>query len=140
QARARRHTISLQTAALHSATSLDVQSIERVLTNLLSNAVKYSPEASEILLTITEDPDAGMVVLAVRDRGIGIPESQQPHIFRRFFRADNARARGIDGTGLGLHLCRALVELHAGRIWFESAEGTGSTFYVALPLMADQAP
>jgi len=140
QARARRHTISLQTTARHIVGALDVQGIERVLTNLLSNAVKYSPDASEILLTITEGPDAQVVVLAIHDQGIGIPKSQQPHIFRRFFRADNARARGIDGTGLGLYLCRALIELHNGRLWFESAEGKGSTFYVALPLMESQAP
>jgi signal transduction histidine kinase len=70
----------------------------------------------------------------VRDFGIGIPAHQQRRIFSRFMRADNAHAHNIGGTGLGLYLCRELVERHDGRIWFESVEGQGSTFYVSLPL------
>jgi len=72
--------------------------------------------------------------LSVRDSGIGIPASQQSLLFNRFARADNARERGITGTGLGLYLCRELVELQGGRLWFTSEEGCGSTFYVMLPL------
>jgi PAS domain-containing protein len=70
----------------------------------------------------------------VQDGGIGIPLHQQARIFGRFMRADNARAAGISGTGLGLYLCRALVEQHAGRFWFESGEGEGTTFFVTIPL------
>jgi signal transduction histidine kinase len=73
----------------------------------------------------------------VRDWGIGIPTEQQARIFGRFARAENARK--IGGTGLGLYICRALVEQHAGGIWFESAEGKGSTFFMALPNASEAA-
>jgi signal transduction histidine kinase len=76
------------------------------------------------------------VEIRVQDEGLGIPPHQQARIFGRFSRADNARAAGISGTGLGLYLCRALVEQHEGRIWFVSEEGKGTTFFVRLPLAA----
>jgi signal transduction histidine kinase len=75
--------------------------------------------------------------VSVRDGGIGIPLADQAHVFARFARAQNARAQGIQGTGLGLYLCRELVERHGGRIWFDSAEGRGSTFSFTLPLVDD---
>ena len=81
-----------------------------------------------------------MAELSVSDRGIGIPGQQQARIFERFERADNSRAYGIGGTGLGLYLSRALVEEHGGRIWFESVEGQGSTFFVLLPLASEVTP
>ncbi len=81
-----------------------------------------------------------MASLSVSDRGIGIPTQQQARIFGRFERADNSRAYGIGGTGLGLYLSRALVEQHGGRIWFESVEGQGSTFFVVLPLASESTP
>jgi signal transduction histidine kinase len=74
------------------------------------------------------------VFSSIRDRGIGIPVGQQAHIFGRFVRAENARASEIMGTGLGLFLSRELVERHGGHLWFESTEGAGSTFFVALPM------
>ena len=73
-------------------------------------------------------------MLAIRDKGIGIPASQQARMFGRFVRAENARASEITGTGLGLYISRELVERHGGRLWFESAEGVGSTFFFTLPL------
>jgi signal transduction histidine kinase len=84
---------------------------------------------------VSGTPEGPAVRLAVRDRGIGIPRQQRDAIFGRFVRADNARQSRVEGTGLGLFLCRELVELHGGRIWFESAEGRGSTFFVSLPLV-----
>jgi signal transduction histidine kinase len=86
-------------------------------------------------IVLREDKSANTALLCVRDYGIGIPAYQQGRIFSRFMRADNAHAHNIGGTGLGLYLCRELVERHNGRIWFESIEGQGSTFYVSLPLL-----
>jgi signal transduction histidine kinase len=83
---------------------------------------------------VDEDRDVQEALVRIRDWGMGIPMGQQAQIFSRFMRADNAQEAGISGTGLGLYLCRELVELHGGRIWFESTEGEGSTFFLALPL------
>ncbi len=81
-----------------------------------------------------EKPQEHLVQLSISDHGIGIPREQQAQIFGRFVRADNVRAYGIGGTGLGLYLCRELIERQCGRIWFESVEGEGSTFSAALPV------
>lgn len=128
------HPISVQTSSEDVIVSVDRKRIEQVLTNIINNAIKYSPEGGNIEITIRKDVDMLQAMLAVRDYGIGIPADQQAHIFGRFMRADNARAREIKGTGLGLYLCRELVERHNGRIWFESTEGVGSTFFISLPL------
>jgi hypothetical protein len=113
--------------------------MEQVLSNLIGNAIKYSPEGGAIEVTICADYETHEVLLSVRDQGIGIPLQEQAQVFGRFARADNAQAYGIRGTGLGLYLCRELVEQHGGRIWFESTEGLGSTFFVALPLTSQDA-
>ena len=126
-----RHPIAIHAAQEHFVAEVDPRRIEQVLGNLITNAIKYSPEGGRIDLTLREDPQAHTVELCVADQGIGIPACQQARIFGRFERADNARK--IDGTGLGLYICRALVEQHGGRIWFESVEDQGSTFFVALP-------
>jgi signal transduction histidine kinase len=78
--------------------------------------------------------------LSIRDSGIGIPAQQQARIFGLFTRADNAQESGIGGTGLGLYLSRELIELHGGRLWFESTEGHGSTFFMVLPTASDAPP
>ncbi len=88
-------------------------------------------------MAIWAEPQTAEVVLSARDEGIGIPAQQQASIFGRFFRADNARL--LPGTGLGLYLCRLLVELHGGRLWFTSVEGRGTTFFLALPTRGERA-
>jgi two-component system, OmpR family, phosphate regulon sensor histidine kinase PhoR len=105
------------------------------VSNLISNAIKYSLDADKIEIVVLEDKSTNTALFYVRDYGIGIPAHQQGRIFSRFMRADNAHANNIGGTGLGLYLCRELVERHNGHIWFESVERQGSTFYVSLPLM-----
>ncbi len=135
QVTSERHPIAIHAAQEHIVAEADPLRIEQVLGNLITNAIKYSPEGGRIDLTLREDPQADTVELYVEDQGIGIPAHQQARIFGRFERADNARK--IDGTGLGLYICRALVEQHGGRIWFESVEDQGSTFFIALPM--DQA-
>lgn len=117
---------------------IDLARMEQVLTNLIGNAIKYSPQGGPVLITLEADPAGHIVQLHVKDHGIGIPQHQHAQIFGRFMRADNARTWGIGGTGLGLYLCRELVERHGGRLWFESDEGKGSTFSFALPLVAGE--
>ncbi len=125
------HRLALRTSLEHLVVPLDRGRIEQVLSNLLGNAIKYSPQGGPIEVAVWQEREMGEAVLSVRDQGIGIPAHQQARLFGRFARADNARQ--IAGTGLGLYICRALVDLHGGRIWFESVEGRGSTFFMALP-------
>jgi PAS domain S-box-containing protein len=106
--------------------------LAQVLTNLLENARKYSPLRGPIRVTLTRSGAEALV--SVSDRGIGIPADQQAHLFERFFRARNAPVSGFGGLGLGLYICRYLVELHGGRIWAESQDGQGTTFRFTLPV------
>jgi two-component system phosphate regulon sensor histidine kinase PhoR len=130
-----RCVVAAQTDVL--VVSIDVQRIEQVVNNILNNAVKYSPQADHVQITLFEDDENHCAVVNIKDDGIGIPEKQQMRIFGRFMRADNARAHGIHGTGLGLYLSRELVERHGGRIWFESVEGQGTTFFISIPLLSE---
>ena len=128
------HTITVNATPEHLVVMADHRRIEQVLSNLTNNAIKYSPDGGDIEISLQDDQKARAALLSVRDHGIGIPANQQGRIFSRFMRADNAHAYNIGGTGLGLYLCRELIERHGGRIWFESVEGQGSTFCVSLPL------
>ena len=132
-----KHTLTLLATPEHIVVTIDQQRIEQVMSNLLNNAIKYSPDGGTIEITACEKPATSQALLSICDHGIGIPQEQQSRIFGRFERADNARMREIKGTGLGLYLCRELVERQGGRIWFESTEGQGSTFYVLLPLYCE---
>lgn len=135
-----RHALTLVTALLHLVVHADPRRMEQVLSNLIGNAIKYSPEGGAIEVAIRAEHETHEALLSVQDQGIGIPLHEQAQVFGRFARASNAQAYGIRGTGLGLYLCRELVEQHGGRIWLESAEGRGSTFFVALPLALKAAP
>jgi PAS domain S-box-containing protein len=106
--------------------------MEQVLDNLLSNARKYSPNGGVIEIRASRDENG--VLLTVSDQGIGLPAGQETRIFEAFGRGSNAAVNQIQGLGLGLAICRQLVELHGGRIWATSAgEGQGTTFSVWLP-------
>ena len=109
--------------------------LEQVLVNLIHNAVKYTKPGGEVVLGADKVPvggaGSGEVRFAVRDTGIGIPAEDVPRIFERFYRVDKSRAGS--GTGLGLSIARHIVEAHKGRIWAESIEGQGSTFYFTIP-------
>ena len=129
-----RHQLAFHPQQPSLEAAIDPPRMEQVISNLLTNAIKYSPQGGSIVVTVGTDGADHAVEIRVQDGGIGIPLHQQARIFGRFMRADNARAAGISGTGLGLYLCRALVEQHAGRLWFESGEGEGTTFFVTIPL------
>ena len=107
----------------------DEPRIEQVLVNLIHNAVKFTRPGGEVALSA--EAGEGFVRFAVKDTGVGIPSDDIPRIFERFYRVDKSRAGG--GTGLGLSISRHLIESHSGRIWAESIEGEGSTFYFTLP-------
>jgi signal transduction histidine kinase/GAF domain-containing protein len=133
-----RHRLVFHTEAEYLVANLDPVRMEQVLTNLVANAIKYSPDGGIIALLLAPCQDGQHLQLSIQDKGIGIPVDQQAQIFGRFARAENARLCNISGTGLGLYLCRELVEQHQGRIWFESTEGRGSTFFLTLPLFVEK--
>jgi PAS domain S-box-containing protein len=115
---------------------VDVDRISQVLTNLLSNALKYSPPEYPVTLTLRQEGDKAL--FAVRDEGSGIPAEELPHIFDRFYRVPGVEVKSGStvGLGLGLYICREIVERHGGHIWAESTPGLGSTFSVSLPMAA----
>jgi PAS domain S-box-containing protein len=106
--------------------------IERILYNLLDNAAKYSPPGSQIKVSVNAEPER--LVIGVSDRGEGLSASEQARIFGPFQRLENTRPDQARGAGLGLMVCRRLVEAHGGKIWVESKKGRGSTFFFSLPL------
>ena len=110
----------------------DRRRVEQLLQNLIENAKKYSPEGTPIKIKVWQED--GEARITVEDSGIGIPAADLPRIFERFSRASNVDDRRFHGMGLGLFICRGIVEEHGGRIWVESEVGKGSTFHVALPI------
>jgi signal transduction histidine kinase len=110
--------------------------MRRVVENLLNNAIKYSPDGGRITLAVDCDAINGAPAgrLTVSDEGVGIPERDRPHIFKRFRRGGNVR--GIAGTGIGLAAARQIIIQHGGTIDVASTEGAGSRFTIRLPLAA----
>ena len=112
----------------------DVQVLSEAVGNLIANAIAYSPPASHVGIGVKIAPEA--VEIAVTDRGIGIPESDQQRVFERFYRADHARSRRTGGTGLGLSIVKHAVQRHGGEVQLWSRPGRGSTFTIRLPAVA----
>ena len=111
---------------------IDAPQLEQVLVNLIHNAVKFTHPGGEVILFAR--PGIGAVRFAVQDTGIGIPADDVPRIFERFYRVDKSRTGS--GTGLGLSIAKHVVEAHKGKIWAESTEGQGSTFYFTIPTVS----
>lgn len=110
--------------------------IGQVMTNLVSNAIKFTP--AEGTIVISAHAVDGQVQVSVRDTGIGIPAEEQDKVFQRFYQVDSSATRSYRGAGLGLTICKFIVEYHHGRIWVESQVGEGSTFHFALPMRLPQ--
>ncbi|HYM81481.1 MAG TPA: ATP-binding protein [Candidatus Limnocylindria bacterium] len=113
---------------------LDSNRITQVLINLLSNAIKFSPLGGQI--KVAAEPWEGSVRVAVSDHGEGIASQDLPKLFRKFSQIDSGSTRKVGGTGLGLVICKGIVEQHGGRIWVESTPHVGSTFFFTLPVTA----
>jgi signal transduction histidine kinase len=106
--------------------------LEQVLRNLVGNAIKYSPRGGRI--EARAEPAGEVVRFSVRDAGIGMTAQEVGQLFNKFYRAGNVLTRKTQGTGLGLYICKSIVEAHGGTIWVESQPGAGSVFYFTAPL------
>ncbi|KRL59189.1 cell wall metabolism sensor histidine kinase WalK [Latilactobacillus fuchuensis] len=110
---------------------IDTDKFMQVVDNIMNNAIKYSPDGGVITCRLLETHRH--VILSISDQGLGIPRKDLGKIFDRFYRVDKARSRQQGGTGLGLAISKEVIEAHHGRIWVDSQEGKGSTFYISLP-------
>ena len=130
----------------------DEERLRQVFTNLVSNAIKYSPNGGAIRIggwleqTESQEPplegsetNNERVVLYIADQGIGIPQAELPHTFEQFYRVDSGLRRSTAGAGLGLFLCKAIVDAHGGQIWARSEANVGTTFFFALPISSEAA-
>ncbi len=111
----------------------DRASISEVISNLIDNAIKYSHDGGTVAVTATQDGE--FVTVSVSDQGIGIPSNVMSNLFHKFYRSHRSRET-VSGTGIGLYICKAIIESHGGRIGVKSNEGQGSTFSFALPIYA----
>lgn len=125
-------TMSTQQVSPVFYVSADPDHFREVLSNLVENAIKYT-KSGDVTVDVTGDTEH--VQVSIHDTGIGIPAEDIPHLFQKFYRVDNSDTREIGGTGLGLYLCRRLVETMGGRLWVTSDYGHGSTFSFELPRM-----
>lgn len=124
--------ISLETSGGSFSVSADPLWLEQVVENLLDNAIRYAKHQGEVAIKIRQKNKK--VHLEIKDNGVGIPKEEQKYIFEKFFRSKNALKQQTDGSGLGLHIAKKIVELLDGKIWFKSKEGEGATFYFELPI------
>ena len=124
-------TISLDLPAQPLLITADRDKIKQVILNLLSNAIKYNSPSGNINVTLKETPRA--VSLSIQDSGQGIPQENLPRLFERFYRVPSTE-RGVIGTGLGLTICKQIVEAHNGKVEVSSSTGQGTTFTVQLPM------
>lgn len=116
----------------------DPKLLSMVVQNVLSNAVKYTPDEGQIDLHLGSTSDKKAVLLVIKDNGFGIPKDQQEQIFTKLFRADNVREKETEGTGLGLYIAKTIIDNSGGKLWFESEENKGTTFYLELKVITPE--
>ncbi|HET8571212.1 MAG TPA: ATP-binding protein [Candidatus Limnocylindria bacterium] len=131
----KRHPVRVQASAAVVG-RFDADRLAQLFDNLVENAIKYSPDGGPVTIGIGSQGHQARV--DVSDVGIGVPPEDLAHLFDRFHRGTNVDDRRFQGLGLGLYICRAIVEDHGGRIWAESRVGEGTTFHVELPLNAEE--
>ncbi len=129
-----KHTLRIECPEELPLAEADPRRIMQVIKNLVSNAVKYSPGGGEIVCAARHEGE--MLLISVRDQGMGIALAERERIFEQFYRIDDSERRIPGGIGLGLALVREVVLAHGGRVWLESEVGVGSTFYFSLPIAA----
>jgi len=112
----------------------DTEKLALAVKNLIENAIYYTESGGVVKISLKRQGND--LEFFVQDTGIGIPKDQQHRIFGKFFRGDNAVRKETEGTGLGLFIAKNIIEAHKGRIWFESTEGEGTTFFFSLPIIA----
>lgn len=148
QSQTTKHIIKLNVVRPLPRLNIDRQKIELVMSNLLTNAIKYSPRGGNIEILARQSQNKELeeifgaaspigpsyVIVSVTDSGIGIPDTELERIFEKFYRLDNRLTRATPGAGLGLYICKTIVEAHGGQIWATSEVGSGSTFFFSLPL------
>ena len=149
QSQTTKHVIRLRQFGPLLMANIDRQKIEQVMTNLLVNAVKYSPQGGDIEVIVWlahgeheleeilgEIPPVKFpcLVVSITDSGVGIPEAELDQVFEQFYRVDNRLTRATSGAGLGLHICKIIMEAHGGHIWANSTLREGSTFSISLPV------
>ncbi|MEK7576413.1 MAG: HAMP domain-containing sensor histidine kinase [Patescibacteria group bacterium] len=111
---------------------MDLVKIQQVVNNILFNAIRYSRGKGQIMFSVKKDGEN--ILFACRDNGIGIAESDKDKMFGKFYRSPQVSALAPDGSGLGLYISKAIIELSGGKIWFESEVDKGTTFYFTLPI------
>ena len=122
--------LELNLAPGQGGVQVDTLAMRRVVLNLLDNALKFTISGGGVKVWGEETPN--QVILHIKDTGIGINESEQNRVFERFWRSERGKGQAV-GTGLGLYLCKQIVDAHQGEIVVASVEGTGTTFTVVLP-------
>jgi len=128
------HLMTVREAGVSRTAWADPGRVEQVIANLLSNAYKYGAPGTEIRIDVEGREDE--VEVTVTNRGRGIPPEELPRLFQRFARSKRSQAAGVAGIGLGLYICKGLVEAQRGRIWVESTPGETTTFHFTLPTRA----
>ncbi|MCP6719276.1 MAG: ATP-binding protein [Patescibacteria group bacterium] len=111
---------------------LDVEKMKLAFQNIIDNAIKYTTPGDKV--TVTLNYDKKKVVVSIKDTGVGIPKDQQKRVFTKFFRGANVMKMETSGSGLGLFIAKNIIDSHSGKVWFESEEGKGTTFYFSLPV------